>query len=92
MSSVANSCCCRPPPDGVPYAYRYNREGDLIISCAKVRRWAPEEAFNFYVLSLSEQNLQPCLWLSENGMRLGTYEGHNGAVWTCDINSEFDLS
>ncbi|GAX75437.1 hypothetical protein CEUSTIGMA_g2881.t1 [Chlamydomonas eustigma] len=45
---------------------KYNREGDLLITCAK--------------------NLQPCLWLSDNGMRLGTYEGHNGVIWTCDIN------
>ncbi|GBF98269.1 eukaryotic translation initiation factor 3 subunit I-like [Raphidocelis subcapitata] len=45
---------------------KYNREGDLLISCAK--------------------NLYPCLWLAEDGRRLGTYEGHNGAVWTCEIS------
>lgn len=45
---------------------KYNREGDLMVSCAK--------------------NLQPCLWWSEDGMRIGTYEGHNGAVWTCEIS------
>ncbi|KAG1670206.1 hypothetical protein FOA52_014982 [Chlamydomonas sp. UWO 241] len=45
---------------------KYNREGDLLVSCAK--------------------NLNPCLWWAENGMRLGTYEGHNGAVWSCDIS------
>lgn len=44
---------------------KYNREGDLLVSCAK--------------------NLQPCLWFGEDGTRLGTFEGHNGAVWTCDF-------
>jgi translation initiation factor 3 subunit I len=31
------------------------------------------------------KNLQPCLWFAEDGKRIGTYEGHNGAVWSCDI-------
>ena len=47
---------------------KYNREGDLLISCAK--------------------NQYPCLWLADDGMRLGTYEGHNGAVWTCDMSMD----
>lgn len=47
---------------------KYNREGDLLISCAK--------------------NLYPCLWLADDGTRLGTYEGHNGAVWTCEISMD----
>lgn len=46
---------------------KYNREGDLLVSCAK--------------------DLQPCLWFAEDGLRIGTYEGHNGAVWSC----EFDI-
>lgn len=46
---------------------KYNREGDLLVSCAK--------------------DLQPCLWLADDGTRIGTFEGHNGAVWSC----EFDL-
>ena len=25
-------------------------------------------------------------WFSHNGERLGTYEGHNGAVWTIDVD------
>jgi translation initiation factor 3 subunit I len=45
---------------------KYNREGDLLVSCAK--------------------NLQPCLWFADDGSRIGTYEGHNGAVWTCEIS------
>jgi len=45
---------------------KYNREGDLLVSCAK--------------------DLQPCLWFAEDGTRIGTYEGHNGAVWSCDID------
>jgi translation initiation factor 3 subunit I len=27
-----------------------------------------------------------CVWYIDNGERLGTYEGHQGSVWTCDVN------
>ena len=45
---------------------KYNREGDLLFSCAK--------------------DSQPNVWYSLNGERLGTFHGHNGAVWCLDIN------
>lgn len=28
----------------------------------------------------------PCVWFSINGERLGSYNGHNGAVWCIDVN------
>ena len=27
----------------------------------------------------------PNLWYSDDGERIGTYSGHNGAVWTADL-------
>ena len=27
------------------------------------------------------------VWFSHNGERLGTYDGHNGTVWTLDVDS-----
>lgn len=45
---------------------KYNREGDLLFSCAK--------------------DHNPTVWFSDTGYRLGTYKGHNGAVWCCDIS------
>ena len=45
---------------------RYNREGDLLFSCAKDKC--------------------PNVWYSINGERLGTYDGHNGAVWCLDVD------
>ena len=27
----------------------------------------------------------PNLWYSDDGERIGTFSGHNGAVWTCDL-------
>ncbi|KAL3641119.1 Eukaryotic translation initiation factor 3 subunit I [Castilleja foliolosa] len=47
---------------------KYNREGDLLFSCAK--------------------DHNPTLWFADNGERLGTYRGHNGAVWSCDISRD----
>ncbi len=47
---------------------KYNREGDLLFSCAKDR--------------------QPNVWYSINGERLGTYDGHGGAVWCLDVDWE----
>jgi translation initiation factor 3 subunit I len=45
---------------------KYNREGDLLFSCAKDNK--------------------PTVWYADNGERLGTYNGHLGTVWDCDIN------
>lgn len=45
---------------------KYNRDGDLLFSCAK--------------------DHTPTVWFADNGERLGTYKGHNGAVWSCDIS------
>jgi translation initiation factor 3 subunit I len=28
----------------------------------------------------------PSVWFTHNGERLGTYDGHNGAVWCCDVD------
>ncbi|CAN6292803.1 unnamed protein product [Urochloa humidicola] len=47
---------------------RYNRDGDLLFSCAK--------------------DHTPTIWYADNGDRLGTYRGHNGAVWTCDVSRD----
>ncbi|KAK9159612.1 hypothetical protein Syun_005953 [Stephania yunnanensis] len=50
---------------------KYNRDGDLLFSCAK--------------------DHTPTVWFADNGERLGTYKGHNGAVWCCDVSSQFFL-
>ncbi|RZC77574.1 hypothetical protein C5167_001742 [Papaver somniferum] len=47
---------------------KYNREGDLLFSCAK--------------------DHTPTVWFADNGERLGTYKGHNGAVWCCDVSRD----
>lgn len=28
----------------------------------------------------------PCVWFSDSGERLGTFDGHAGAVWACDVS------
>lgn len=45
---------------------RFNRDGDLLFTCAKDHK--------------------PNVWWSDNGERLGTYNGHVGSVWQCDVN------
>jgi translation initiation factor 3 subunit I len=47
---------------------RYNRDGDILFSCAK--------------------DHTPIVWYADNGGRLGTYRGHNGAVWSCDVSRD----
>ena len=42
------------------------------------------------LFSCSKDN-RPTLWYSENGERVGTYEGHNGTVWGCDVSSDSSL-
>jgi len=37
------------------------------------------------LFSCSKANF-PCVWYSETGERLGTYNGHNGAINSCDVN------
>jgi len=37
------------------------------------------------LFSCSKANF-PCVWFSDSGERLGTYNGHNGTVNSCDIN------
>jgi len=50
---------------------KYNREGDLLFSCAK-------------------KDKKPCAFYANTGERLGTYNGHEGAVYDLDVN--FDSS
>lgn len=45
---------------------KYNREGDLLFSCAKDHK--------------------PNVWYSLNGERLGTFNGHAGAIWCIDVD------
>ncbi|KAG4140522.1 hypothetical protein ERO13_D06G023250v2 [Gossypium hirsutum] len=47
---------------------KYNRDGDLLFSCAK--------------------DHTPTVWFADNGERIGTYRGHNGAVWSCDVSRD----
>jgi hypothetical protein len=32
------------------------------------------------------------VWFSHNGERLGTYDGHNGTVWTVDVDCEHSFA
>ena len=34
----------------------------------------------------------PTVWFADNGERLGTYCGHNGAVWCCDVSGKSSQS
>lgn len=45
---------------------KYNREGDLLVTCAKDNK--------------------PNVWWVENGERIGTFNGHQGSVYNCDID------
>jgi hypothetical protein len=36
------------------------------------------------------KDVKPTVWFSANGERLGTYNGHGGAVWCVDVNRILD--
>lgn len=38
------------------------------------------------LFSCAKKDKIPCAWFTDNGERLGTYEGHEGAVWDMDVN------
>jgi translation initiation factor 3 subunit I len=38
------------------------------------------------LLFSSAKDKTPNVWFSINGERLGTYEGHNGAIWCIDVD------
>lgn len=31
----------------------------------------------------------PCVWFTDNGELAGTFHGHNGTVWSCDVTCTF---
>ncbi|CAI4226131.1 unnamed protein product [Auanema sp. JU1783] len=38
------------------------------------------------LLFTAAKNKSPCVWFTENGERIGTYDGHNGVVWDLDVS------
>lgn len=38
------------------------------------------------------KDVKPTVWFSANGERLGTYNGHGGAVWSIDVNRILKVS
>ena len=38
------------------------------------------------LLFSSSKGKSVCVWFTENGERLGTYDGHNGAIWDVDVS------
>lgn len=38
------------------------------------------------LLFSAAKNKAPCVWFTENGERIGSYEGHNGVVWDLDVS------
>ena len=38
------------------------------------------------------KDAHPAIWYSENGERVGTFDGHNGAVWCVDVSCILDFT
>lgn len=37
------------------------------------------------------KDVSPSVWRTSNGERIGSYEGHQGSVWDCDVNKRATL-
>lgn len=88
---------------------QFNAEGDLLVTCGKVRLPA------YVAVHLLALPVMPCLqrqgrsvhsrssnlpsmwrlqdsninlWWADNGVRAGSFDGHNGVVWTVDMTCE----
>ena len=44
------------------------------------------------LLFSASKSYQPTVWWADNGERIGTYNGHNGAVWYLDVTGMFSIS
>lgn len=76
---------------------KYNREGDLLFSVAKdtvsitadeAIPWANvlRDYINWWMIHCDLILKVVNVWYSVNGERLGTYNGHTGAVWCVDCD------
>ena len=53
----------------------YNQEGDLLFTTSKGK----------------SGQVMATVWRSDTGERLGTYDGHGGTVWDCDISHDSEV-
>ena len=44
------------------------------------------------LLWTTSKHPQFAVWYASNGERLGTYDGHTGAVWSVDIDSKYSVA
>lgn len=40
------------------------------------------------LLFSSAKDSRPCVWYTHNGERLGTFNGHQGSIWSIDVNRD----
>jgi translation initiation factor 3 subunit I len=53
-----------------------------MLTTERARRFNPDGDLLFS----TAKDQQICVWYSHNGERLGTYKGHQGAIWTVDVD------
>lgn len=63
---------------------KYNREGQRSILLLRFF-FAHFLVAGDLIFTCSKDN-KPTVWYADNGERLGTYKGHNGAVWSLDVS------
>ena len=73
MLSLLPSSHLSPPPAAAPQTN---------TSSSSPRRFSKEGDFIFTVAK--DHNC--CAWYSQNGERFGVYKGHQGALWTVDVD------
>lgn len=64
-------------------------EKKTILSASKIKTCRFTREGDFLITCGKDSTVN--LWFSDNGERAGTFNGHNGAVWTTDMNCECSL-
>ena len=61
-------------------------KGNITFTSPIFTNWTSSDNREGDLIFSAAKDNQPNVWYSLNGERLGSFKGHNGAVWCIDVN------